>query len=150
MQKWKAYLPVLIWMSVIFVASTDLGSTRRTSRFIGPFLRWFNPEISAETIHDVQVVVRKCGHITEYAVLAILVWIARRVSRAVRPLLSQWQWMEARWIVLFCGLYAVTDEIHQTFVSTRQGNPWDVLLDSFGATCGLLAVWIVGRWRKRW
>lgn len=135
---------------MIFVASTDLGSTRHTSRFIGPFLRWFNPDISAETIHAVQVAVRKGGHVTEYAVLAVLFWVARRVSKEVRPILSGWRWSEAGLIVVYCGLYAITDELHQTFVSSRQGSPWDVMIDSLGAFCGLVAVWLLGRWRNRW
>ena len=48
------------------------------------------------------------------------------------------------------GAYAVTDELHQSFVSSRQGNPWDVGFDTVGAICALLALYFFGRWKKRW
>jgi VanZ family protein len=150
MQRFKAYLPVLIWMAVIFAGSTDLGSSQRTSRFIGPFLRWFNPEVSEETIRAVQAVVRKGAHLTVYAILAILTWRARRVAGRTTPFLSNWNWRESGLIFAFCALYAITDELHQTFVSTRQGHPLDVMIDSLGALCGLLLIWFCGRRGKRW
>ena len=150
MQRLKAYLPVLLWMALIFAGSTDLGSSQRTSRIIGPFLRWFNPDVTDETIRAVQAVVRKGAHVAVYGILAMLTWRARRVSTAVQPPAHSWNWGEAAGIVLFCGFYAITDELHQSFVSTRQGSPWDVLLDSFGSFCALLLIWLIGRWKGRW
>lgn len=38
--------------------------------------------------------------------------------------------------VIFCFLYAASDEIHQLFVGGRGPQITDVLLDSFGALCG--------------
>src|ERR1051325_5369443 len=76
----KYWLPVVAWMIFIFVGSTDLLSAEHTSRFIGPFLRWFAPDISEATIASVQLVVRKCAHLTEYAVLAALLYRAFRQS----------------------------------------------------------------------
>jgi VanZ family protein len=150
MQRLKAYLPVLIWMAVIFAGSSDLGSSRRTSRIIGPILRWFNPEVREETIQAVQGVVRKSAHVTEYGILAMLAWRARRADRGLKVLLKDWRWREAWMVLLFCALYAGTDELHQKFVATRQAHPLDVVIDSFGALCGLLAIWVIGRWKKRW
>lgn len=150
MQRFKAYLPVLVWMVVIFVGSTDLGSSQRTSRFIGPVLRWFKPDVSDETIRTVQAVIRKSGHVTEYAILAIVVWWARRKAVGTVPLLSNWNWRESWLIVAFCAFYAVTDELHQSFVSTRQGQPLDVMIDSLGALAGMLLIWFLGRRRSRW
>src|SRR5207302_10580778 len=39
----RYWLPVLIWLVMIFVGSTDLMSTEHTSRIIGPILRWLHP-----------------------------------------------------------------------------------------------------------
>lgn len=142
----RAYLPVLLWMILIFVASTNLGSSQNTSRFIGPILRWFNPEVSDQTIRAVQMVVRKGAHVTEYAILAILMWRSRR--EALRQKYT-WDWREAPIILAVCAFYATTDEFHQSFVSTRYGNPWDVLLDTVGAAAGLAVVWFIGIWWKR-
>jgi VanZ family protein len=72
----KYWLPVLVWLCLIFIGSTDLMSAEQTSRIIRPLLRWLRPAISMETIAQVQFVVRKCAHLTEYAILAILLWRA--------------------------------------------------------------------------
>src|SRR5688500_19939655 len=122
MRRLQAWVPVLLWMSIIFIGSTDLGSSKRTSRIIGPFLRWFYPEVSDEAIRAVQAVVRKGAHVMVYAVLAALVWRARRVGRGQKLLESGWSWPEMWGIVGFCALYAVTDELHQSFVQSRQGK----------------------------
>src|SRR5438046_10764390 len=74
----KYLLPLLIWLCVIFVGSTDLMSAEQTSRFLVPFLRWLKPDISTEALAQVHFFVRKLGHISEYAILAVLVWRAWR------------------------------------------------------------------------
>jgi VanZ family protein len=142
------WLPVLLWMSVIFGFSTDAGATRNTSRFIGPFLRWLHPEVSDETIHAVQLVIRKLAHLTEYAVLAVLFWRARR--KPIRGDAGPWRWVDAFVAFGLAVLFAVSDEWHQSFVPSRQGQVTDVLIDSGGAALGLIALWIVGRWHKDW
>lgn len=147
---WRAYLPVLVWMSVIFIGSTDLGSSQRTSRIIGPILRWFKPDVSERTILIVQAVARKGAHVAVYALLAALVWRARRAARGILLSESAWSWREAWGIVAFCALYAVSDELHQTYVQSRQGSAWDIGFDSTGAISALLAIWALGRWKKRW
>jgi VanZ family protein len=141
-----AYLPVIFWMALIFVGSTDLGSTRHTSRIIGPFLRWFKPDVSDETISAVQALVRKSGHVSEYAVLALLLCRARRLTRA----LHGWSWREFGIVIACCAAYASTDEFHQLFVSSRQASVVDVMIDTCGATAGMFVLWSLGRWRKIW
>ncbi|HJX97552.1 MAG TPA: VanZ family protein [Chthoniobacterales bacterium] len=129
----KYWLPVLLWLVLIFIGSTDLMSAEHTSRIIGPILRWFNPDVSAETIARVQFFVRKIAHLTEYAVLAILIWRAFRRG-------SSWH---LKMSILFmlalfgCAIFAVTDEFHQSFVPSRTSSPADVMIDIFGAVLGL-------------
>ena len=146
----NAYLPVLLWMSIIFIGSTDLGSSQRTSRIIGPILRFFKPDVTDETIRAVQLVVRKTGHVTVYAVLAALAWRGRKVAQGLKLKEGGWNWPEMWGIVAFCAVYAVTDELHQKFVSSRQASPVDVGFDTLGATCALLMIYALGRWKKAW
>jgi VanZ family protein len=141
-------VPVIIWMAVIFGASTDLMSTQHTSRFTEPLLRWIKPDISDEAIRRAQFTVRKTAHAVEYAILAALVWRARRKSGGDTP--RPWLWAEAKFAVLFSACYAALDELHQHFVPSRQGSIGDVLLDTFGAVLGVLLIWQVGRRLKRW
>ena len=68
----KYWLPVFIWLGVIFAGSTDIFSTEHTSHYLVPFLRWLHPQISISTIATIHFALRKLGHLTEYAVLAAL------------------------------------------------------------------------------
>jgi VanZ family protein len=68
-------------------------------------------------------VLRKLAHLAEYAVLGALLYRALRREPAAIALGS---------------LYAVTDEVHQTFVSGRQGSPLDWLIDTVGVVAGAL------------
>ena len=42
----KYWLPLLIWLGVIFVGSTNVMSAEHTSRYIVPFLLWLKPGMS--------------------------------------------------------------------------------------------------------
>ncbi|MEY2479303.1 MAG: hypothetical protein QOI04_230 [Verrucomicrobiota bacterium] len=137
----KYWLPVLIWLAVIFIDSTDLMSAEHTSRIIGPVLRWLNPGISDAAIAQVQFLVRKAAHLTEYAILAMLAWRAfRRNARLQRK-------MSILFVVVWCGaiLVAVSDEFHQSFVASRTSSARDVMIDSLGAMIGLLFCFIFSR-----
>jgi VanZ family protein len=130
----KYWLPVLAWMLLIFVMSGDLLSAEHTSRFLAPFLRWVNPDISVETLALIQFCMRKAAHLTEYAILALLV--CRAVFHGMdRKWPASILFMSA-WIV--CVLVAAGDECHQSFVASRGASPWDVMIDSAGAIFGLL------------
>jgi len=135
-------------MAFVFGLSTEAGAPRHTSRIIGPLLRWMNPEISEEAIRSVQLVIRKSAHLTEYAILALLVWRARR--QPARGERRPWHRADACFAFAVAALFAATDEWHQSFVPSREGRFVDVLIDSTGAFLGLLACWSFGRWRKFW
>ena len=81
------------------------------------------------------VILRKLGHVTGYALLTALWWWALRgVIR--RPLLIA---------VCIAFAYACTDEFHQTFVRGREGTPRDVLIDAIGMA---IAAWLIGMRRS--
>ena len=67
-------------------------------------------------------VLRKLAHTVEYAVLGGLILRASRSAPAA---------------VLLASAYAVTDEVHQTFVTGRHGSPVDWLIDTAGAVLGV-------------
>lgn len=144
--RWLWWIPSWVWMGGIFIGSTDVLSSRRTSRILAPLLRWLFPEIRPETLDTVQWVVRKLGHCTEFGILAVLFWLALRGSLWRRTI----PW-DRRSVWLGCYLsvsYAVSDEWHQSFVATRQGQPMDVVIDAFGATVAMVLLsWFA---RRRW
>jgi VanZ family protein len=141
----KHWLPLAIWMVVIFSASTSLGSPRYTSRFIRPFLLWLDPHMSARTIEQVHHAIRKSAHFCEYAMLGLLAWQVLHGDPAFSTVGAGRQYWLA---LLFCALYASSDEFHQKFVPSRQPAVLDVLLDTCGAGFGLFVTWCIRRLRK--
>ncbi|MCX6890173.1 MAG: VanZ family protein [Verrucomicrobiota bacterium] len=141
------WLPVLAWMGLIFSASGDRASFSHSSRIIGPIVRWLFPHVSDEAIHATVVVIRKCAHLTEYAVLALLLW--RALRKPGKGDACPWEWPVARLALTLTALYAAADEFHQLFVPTREGSVWDVAIDTVGGALGLLGLWAVVCWWRR-
>jgi VanZ family protein len=131
-------------MALIFIGSTDVLSAEHTSRFLVPFLRWLDPHISFATIIAIQTLIRKVGHVTEYAILAILFWRALRGGEGLRT--RNWLVFFGAWIA--CALFAASDEFHQSFVPSRTASVHDVMIDICGALIGLLLCLAFGRAKK--
>jgi VanZ family protein len=127
----KAWLPVILWMALMFFGSTDLMSAEHTSRFLTPFLRWLNPAISPAAIAQIHLLVRKAAHVTEYAILTGLLF------RALRPTITGF-WWRATLALIPALLFAPADEFHQSFVPSRTSSLGDVLIDYSGAVVGIL------------
>jgi VanZ family protein len=130
----KYWLPLLIWVGVVFLNSTDLMSAEHTSRFILPILYWLKPGISPPTILLILTVIRKCAHVTEFAVLAVLLFRAVISTSGIT-----WPvWMLSVCVWIGCLFVAIMDEFHQSFIRSRTPSVRDVLLDGAGAIFGLL------------
>lgn len=135
-------------MILVFGASGDQESARHSSRIIGPLVRWLFPHLTDETVNQIVFLARKCAHLTEFGVLAWLFW--RALRKPVRNDPRPWLWRQAGFALMWVMLYAASDEFHQSFVPTREARIHDVLIDSIGGVLGLLTIWALGRWRKRW
>jgi VanZ family protein len=135
-------------MVLIFYGSSDRFSFQHSSRIIEPLLHWLIPHLSERSVHAVIVCVRKASHLSEYAILTILVW---RLVRQLRQTPAwHWRWSDAGWSLLIAVLYAASDEFHQRFVPSREASVRDVMIDSIGAVFALLFLWFLGRCRQRW
>jgi VanZ family protein len=99
----RLWLPVVIWAAVIFA----LSSIPSLSTGLG---LW-------------DTILRKCAHVTEYAILGALLY--RALGRA-----------PAAWLAGVA--YAATDELHQRFVAGRHASPLDVAIDAAGVLAGVL------------
>lgn len=139
----KHWLPVILWMGFIFMMSTDLGSGEHTSRIIGPLLHWVAPDISPEAVNLVHHLVRKGAHLTEYAILALLVLRAASISLRARE--TGHYCRAAGVALLIAAAYAATDEFHQSFVASRGASVYDVMIDASGAFAALA---VASLWRK--
>ena len=131
---WR-YAPLLFWMAVIFFASTGTFSGDNTSRLLRPFLLWLFPEISEERIAFLHFLSRKLAHFTEYAVLGFLA--ARAFAGSSQRLLHE-HWIIAS--VILVVAYALLDEFHQSFVTSRTASIFDCLIDIAGGLFVLICL----------
>ena len=130
-------------MAIIFAGSTDLMSAEHTSRIIVPLLRWFFPTISPFTMVRVEFFLRKAAHVSEYAVLAVLLYRA-----FVHTVFQSRRVLSAGLVLLSCAAYAASDEFHQSFVPSRTASLRDVTIDLGGATLAVLLYWSIATRRK--
>ena len=129
----KYWMPAIAWMALIFIGSTDILSAEHTSRFLVPFLRWLDPQISWTALNAIQIAIRKLGHLTEYAILAGLLWRALRSGTGSQTKIS----ILFGIVLVACAGFAASDEFHQSFVPSRTSSANDVMIDICGALIGL-------------
>jgi VanZ family protein len=125
--KWLRYWwPALVWAVVISAFSTGVFTSDNTGHVIIPILRFFVPHASAETLDFLHHIIRKCGHLTEYFILSML--ILRGMRAGQKALYLRW----ALVTILIVACYAALDEYHQSFVPGRTAAVGDVLIDTTG------------------
>ena len=136
---WR-YGPLVLWAILIFIGSGDVLSGSHTSILLRA-VQWLFPNVRDESLAVFHLLVRKAGHLTEYAILATLA--ARAFRTSSHDLLRRhWFWVS----LLLAIAYALTDEFHQSFVPSRTASVYDSLIDSAGALIALIIIWL--RWRK--
>ena len=129
------YGPLVVWALLIFVGSGNVLSAQRTSILL-PIIKWLFPSASPNALAWFHFLVRKAGHLTEYAILATL------AARAFRN--SSHQFIQQHWFtlsLLLAMLYSLSDEFHQSFVPSRTASIHDSLIDSAGALIALTIIW---------
>ena len=144
----KFWLPLFIWMAVIFIASSDAQSAHHSSIVFEPLLHWLFPQMPQTRIEEIHYLFRKCAHVTEFAVLALLFW--RAIRQPQKNTARPWHWPEAGLALALVFLCAASDEFHQIFVATRTAQVSDVSIDTSGGAIGLLLLWLIGKVLKRW
>jgi VanZ family protein len=126
------WLPPALWMLAIMTASSDVGSAEHTQHWLVPLLRLLTPWATPSQLDALHVLVRKAGHVAEYAVLAALWYRAFRRARHLAP-------RSAATIAFLISLvWAILDEIRQSFVPSRGASAADVAIDAIGALLAML------------
>jgi len=134
------YGPVVVWAIVIFIGSGNVLSAAHTSILL-QFVKWLYPPASPEFLSLIHLLVRKAGHLTEYAILATLAARAFRHS-SHQVLRRNWFWLS----LLVAIAYSLSDEFHQSFVPSRTASIYDCMIDTAGAFIGLVIIWL---WSRR-
>jgi VanZ family protein len=126
------WLGVVFWMSVIFVLSSI-------------------PSLHIPFAHSYDFLLRKLGHIGEYAVLTVVLSWAFHMYTGSRLR----AWLLA---ALAAALYGVSDEWHRSWVVGRHGAFRDVGIDALGIAASYALAprqafegpWMIGGARSRW
>lgn len=129
------YAPLILWIGVIFLASSTAGSMSNTSRFVRPFLIWLFPNAPEDLITVYHGYVRKSAHFIEYAILAF--FASRSFWGSAQEILSRFWYVAAFAVVL---VVASLDEFNQSFSSIRTGTYADVVLDCLGGLAMILVL----------
>jgi VanZ family protein len=136
-QRW---IPVIVWCIAIYCFSEFSfftgENTKRILHMILSYLPFGGGKEGGPSL--LNFIVRKMAHLTEFGILAVLVWRALAPKRAAY--VGAW---------LFATVYAMTDEWHQSFEPGRTATPKDVAIDSCGALLAVIGVFLYTRWAKK-
>ena len=134
----KEWTAAVLWLGLIAVESTNLLSAANTSRILYPIFHFFT---GVDPVRFVlwDYYIRKIGHFVGYFGLSVLLF---RAWRATLPFASssRWSMQWARISFFMTALVASLDEWHQTYLTSRSGSLYDVLLDSFAALAAQILI----------
>lgn len=131
-RKLVAILVTVSWMAVIFYLSHQPAAASRelSHSVLDSLVSIVNLlpfPIEGESLH---FFVRKSAHFVAYLILGMLLFHTMRLFAGVT--------FRSTFTAFFIAvLYAISDEVHQTFIPGRSGEVRDVLIDSAGALVGI-------------
>ena len=138
---------LIIWMGVIFYMSSDNAddSGNKSSNVVGFIVSGYDKIVgsneetinyhkSKEFLNQANHIFRKLCHFTEYLILAIFSFLFIESFDKLKLLLC------LLYSFIFSVIYAISDEIHQTFIDGRAGQITDVLIDTSGIILGLFVI----------
>jgi VanZ family protein len=117
-------------LACISVESTDLMSAQHTHGWIYFLLQKYFPHVSPWQLWDVNLMIRKTGHVVGYGLLSATLYRALR-GTFERPV--KWQGRFAFLAILATAFVASADEIHQMSLPSRTGTWHDIVLDTSAA-----------------
>ena len=136
------WLPVIVWIAVIFTLSTDAFSAEHTGSVLEYIIVHTIGPLETRTFEFIHFITRKLAHVTEYGILGLLLLRAWRGEHRGQ--------FCAAWVRQALGIVMVVaalDEFHQSFVPSRGSSPWDALLDTLGAALFLAVGYLV--WTRK-
>lgn len=134
-------IAVMVFIFIFSCENADKSSDTSgtiVDLIINIFYKNFNDMTIAEQTEILDLIshiIRKTAHFVIYAALGFFVFLTSGHKRMFCR--------ETLWVLLFCGLYAVSDEIHQYFVPGRACMIRDMLLDTCGSITGITASFLL-------
>jgi VanZ family protein len=137
-------LLTIAWSVNMFWMSTERFSGVHSESILRVVLRLLDFSVPPSTLDLINSTLRKVAHVTEYAILGLLVYrsLGNRV-RSFSPL------RVGTWCILSASVYSLTDELHQAFVPGRHASLVDCGIDTLGAAVAMLMVFASSAFFKR-
>lgn len=149
MKKYIKLLLLITWMFIIFCFSAqDSNESKNTSnQVIIKTVEFIKQEQLSEPekekiIEKFILPVRKSAHFFSYFILGILITLLLKdyYNITITTFI---------YALIFCFIYACTDEIHQLFVPGRAGQFLDVIIDTTGAIISISLYHILHKMIKK-
>lgn len=148
MKSKKVVLPILVFLCMLTIFCFS-NQTAKKSQSLSDEVAVKTLEIKSEVtkkeisqnekenfIKNTRTFIRKTAHFTIYLLLGILIYLTLKNYNKKHAILFS---------ILFCFLYACTDEIHQLFVEMRTAQILDVFIDTSGASIGIGLIYLLTR-----
>jgi VanZ family protein len=142
----RAWWPAVVWIGLITFESTDYMSAQNTSSLLYGLLTRLFGEINFYDFLYWHHYLRKAGHVVGYGMLGLLMLRGFRATLAHR---GSWFGQAIIFAWLGTAFVATMDEWHQSYIPSRTGTPWDVLLDSVAGLTALMLAYLLLRIRSR-
>lgn len=142
-----SWLLVLLWAGVIFYLSsrTAVQSTVQSQGMINTFSGFLGQYIDdEETMTEIDGIVRESAHAVEYMILSILAF------NALGLCLDHRKDKVSLYTIVFCMIYALSDEIHQIPIEGRAFEILDLTIDLIGTCIGVIALLVRGYLKNRY
>lgn len=138
MNKYLSLLFTLSWMGVIFYFSHQPGD--ESGALSGGVLESLEAVLSIN-LEPYHTFIRKSAHFIVYFILGVFV-VHTLFDFNVKPRQG------IIIAILFCLLYAISDEMHQTFIANRSGELRDVIIDTIGASVGIYIMTLINYYKS--
>lgn len=151
MKKYFLVILLVFWLLVIFLFSNQTASKSQStsdkvaSDIVGVVETVTKNEIKKDKkeniIENTRFLVRKTAHFTLYFILGIIVYLLF-TSYGVKKILF--------YSILFCFLYACSDEIHQLFLDGRTAKVLDICIDTCGSSLAIISIFYLQKFNKKY
>lgn len=138
------FILIIIWMITVFCFSNQNGAESQdtsdtiTDKVVQTVYKSDNIEKKQEIKGVVNFIVRKLAHFTIYFIGGILIFgFLNTFSIKMKYIIIL--------TIMFGFLYAISDEIHQLFISDRSARIMDVLIDTCGVALATISRYLVCR-----
>ncbi len=128
------------WAALIYYLSSGTYGWGFTAWLLREVLNFLHIEVTGATFTLLHNSIRKLAHLTEYMMLALLLYGSLSAGRDF-----SWRPRPALICLAMAAVYSLTDEFHQWFVPGRGASLVDCGIDTSGAVLGVTLIYLRNR-----